>query len=191
MEIWLCLIPDLFHTSFLSFPSPFIDRLLLYFHVNWPHFQISSEIKWEVSSRFFFSCQLSVADRVAISCQFYETVRTYLVTLPISSFRTLWSGSFCCSVFCSLLGHPHRPQLQLKSPCEIENSAPWCIYIWRKTSPHPWISVILYTRSLCNKTITKKLKMEFKKIYISLSHTIHTWVNLHRDRGHTASCCCL
>lgn len=112
-------------------------------------FQISSEIRQEASSGFFFTCQLAVANQVAIldyslafefpfyalcfvSCRFYRTVRTYLPTSPISSFRTLQACSFSCSVFCSLLSHPHRTQLRLKSPCELGNSAPWCLYFKEK-----------------------------------------------------------
>ena len=116
-----------------------------------PQFQISSENRKEAPSGFFFPYQLTVANQVAIldyslifefpfharcfvSCRFYRTVRTYLPALPISSFRTLRDCSFSCSVFHSLLSHSHRPQLWLKSPCELGNSAPWCIY-FREKSP--------------------------------------------------------
>lgn len=120
----------------------------------WPQFQISSENRKEASSGFFFPCQLTVANQVAIldyslifefpfharcfvSCWFYKTVRTYLLASHISSFRTLQACSFSCSVFHSLLSHLHRPQLWLKSPCELGNSAPWCIYFREKSSLFP------------------------------------------------------
>lgn len=65
----------------------------------------------------------------ALSLVGATTVRSYLLTSPISSFRTLQPGSVSCSVFCSLMNHPHRPQLPLTSPWEIGNSAPWHIHL--------------------------------------------------------------
>lgn len=127
----LCLSPG--KMTCLTCLPPLRDSLV---NLQWNH---TGSIFW-----IFFPCQLAVADQVAIldyslafefpfhawcfvPCRFYRTVRTYLPTSPISSLRTLQARSFSCSAFRSLLSHPHGPQLQLKSPCEIGNSAPWWI----------------------------------------------------------------